>query len=144
MIYLDTSALIKRFVAEVGSETVNELMASTPPVATAKIAFAEVHAGLKRKHREGFLSGRDYALSVRQFEDDWESYIRVDLRDEILRLARDLIRQHPLRGFDAIHLASALSVKRALGEDFAFAGADVRLLRAAASEGLNSINVETT
>ena len=111
MIYLDTSALIKRFVAEAGSETVNDLVGKAPPIVTAKIAFAEVHAGLKRKHREGFLSGRDYALSVRQFEDDWESYIRVDLRDEILRLARDLIRQHPLRGFEAIHLSSALSEK---------------------------------
>jgi predicted nucleic acid-binding protein len=111
MIYLDTSALIKRFVAEAGSETVNDLVGKAPPIVTAKIAFAEVHAGLKRKHREGSLSGRDYALSVRQFEDDWESYIRVDLRDEILRLARDLIRQHPLRGFEAIHLSSALSEK---------------------------------
>jgi len=111
MIYLDTSALIKRFVEEAGSETVNDLVGKAPPIVTAKIAFAEVHAGLKRKHREGFLSGRDYALSVRQFEDDWESYIRVDLRDEILRLARDLIRQHPLRGFEAIHLSSALSEK---------------------------------
>jgi len=111
MIYLDTSALIKRFVAEAGSETVNDLVGKAPPIVTAKIAFAEVHAGLKRKHREGSLSGRDYALSVRQFEDDWESYIRVDLRDEILRLARDLIRQHPLRGFEAIQLSSALSEK---------------------------------
>jgi predicted nucleic acid-binding protein len=143
MIYLDTSALIKRFVIEVGSETVNDLVGNAPPVVTAKIAFAEVHAGLKRKHREGPLSGRDYALSIRQFEADWESYIRVDLRDEILRLARDLIRQHPLRGFDAIHLSSALSVKRVLGEDLAFGAADARLLRAAKSEGLTAINVET-
>jgi predicted nucleic acid-binding protein len=143
MIYLDTNALIKRFVIEVGSETVNDLVGNAPPVVTAKIAFAEVHAGLKRKHREGHLSGRDYALSVRQFEDDWESYIRVDLRDEILRLARDLIRQHPLRGFDAIHLASAVSVKRVLGEDLAFGAADARLLRAAKSEGLTAVNVET-
>jgi uncharacterized protein len=142
MICLDTSALITRFVAEAGSEAVNGLVMKAPPVVTAKIAFAEVHAALKRKHRESFLSGRDYALSVRQFEADWESYIRVDLRDEILRLARDLIRQHPLRGFDAIHLSSALSVKRAVGEDLAFGAADLRLLRAAKSEGLTWINVE--
>jgi hypothetical protein len=73
---------------------------------------------------------------------EWESYVRVDLRDEILGLARDLIREHPLRGFDAIHLSSALSVERAVGEDLTFGAADVRLLRAAESEGLTSINVE--
>jgi hypothetical protein len=67
----------------------------------------------------------------------------VDLRDEILRLARNLIWQHPLRGFDAIHLASALSVTRAVGEDLGFAAAGVLLLHAAKSEGLISINVET-
>jgi predicted nucleic acid-binding protein len=143
MIYLDTSALIKRFVTEAGSDRVNDLMESAAPVVIAKIAFAEVHAGLKRKHREGFLRDRDYSMSIRQFEDDWECYVRVDLRDETLRLARDLIRRHPLRGFDAIHLASALSVKRAVGEDLAFGAADIRLLRAAESEALTSINVET-
>ena len=142
MIYMDTSALIKRFVTETGSETVTALLEKSGPVVIAKLAFAEVHAGLKRKHREGFLSGQDYTLSVRQFEADWESYIRVDLHDEIFRLARDLIRKHPLRGFDAVHLASALSVKRATGEDLPFAAADTRLLRAAASERLISINVE--
>ena len=142
MIYMDTSALIKRFVTETGSETVTALLEKSGPVVIAKLAFAEVHAGLKRKHREGFLSGRDYTLSVRQFEADWESYIRVVLHDEILRLAPDLIRKHPLRGYDAVHLASALSVKRTTGEDLPFAAADTRLLRAAASERLISINVE--
>ena len=143
MIYLDTSALIKRFVTETGSETVNKLLGKSGPAVIAKIASAEVHAGLKQKHQEGFLSGRDYTLSASQFEVDWESYIRVDLHDDILRLARDLIRKHPLRGFDAIHLASALSLKRATGEDLPFAAADTRLLRATASESLISINIET-
>jgi uncharacterized protein len=142
MIYLDTSALIKRFVAEVGSETVDDLIGKSGPVMIAKIGFAEVHAGLKRKQREGALSGQDYALSVRQFEADWVHYHRIDLLDDILQLARDLIQQHPLRGFDAIHLASALSAKRATGEDLSFAAADTRLLRAAESEHLISINVE--
>ncbi len=142
MNYLDTSSLIKRFVTEKGSPRVESLVSQRGHVATAKIAYAEVYAGLARKHREGHLPGSQYALACRQFESDWQSYVRLDLEDEILILARDLIQRHPLRGFDAIHLASALSLKAALGEDVTFAAADERLLRAARAERLRPLNVE--
>ncbi len=142
MNYLDTSALIKRFVAEKGSPLIQTIVTREGSVATAKIAYAEVYAGLTRRRREGHLSDTDYALACRQFERDWRAYIRVDLRDEILLLARDLVQRHPLRGFDAIHLASALSLKSALGEDITFAAADTRLLRAAKAERLQALNVE--
>lgn len=144
MNYLDTSALIKRFVAESGSPLVLELVTRGGPIATAKIAYSEVYAGLTRKHREGHLSTRHYALACRQFERDWQSYIRVDLRDEILLGARSLIQRHTLRGFDAIHLASALSLRSTVGENVTFAAADDRLLRAAKAARLRALNVEQT
>ncbi len=70
-----------------------------------------------------------------------ETYIRLDL-DDVLMLARDLIRRHPLRGFDAIHLASASALRTMLAEDFAFAAADTRLLEAARAERFRALNVE--
>jgi len=140
--YLDTSALIKRFVAEKGSPLIRRII-EAGPVATAKIAYAEVYAGLKRKHREGHISASQYVLACHQFERDWQAYIRVDLQNGILHLARDLIQLHPLRGFDAVHLASALSLKKALGEEITFTAADERLLRAAKAEWLGALNVET-
>ncbi|MBI2884147.1 MAG: type II toxin-antitoxin system VapC family toxin [Candidatus Methylomirabilis oxyfera] len=142
MNYLDTSALIKRFVAENGSPLVQTLVTRKGPIATAKIAYAEVYAGLTRKLREGHLSDASYALACRHFEADWQAYIRVELQDDTLFLARDLIRRHPLRGFDAIHLAAAISLKNALGEDITFAAADERLLRAAEAEDLKILHVE--
>jgi predicted nucleic acid-binding protein len=142
MTYLDTSALIKRFVREPGSEVVAKLLEGRAPVATAKIAFAEVYSGLTRRFREGGLSGRAYALVCRQFERDWPGYLRVELHDEILVSARDLIRRHPLRAYDAIHLASALSLRKMLGEEVTFAASDERLLRAATSARLTTLNVE--
>jgi len=51
MNYLDTSALIKRFVAEKGSPLIQTIVTRKGSVATAKIAYAEVYAGLTRKHR---------------------------------------------------------------------------------------------
>jgi len=144
VIYLDTSALIKRFVKEKGSLLVQSLLQQPEAVATAKIAYAEVFAGLARKLREGNLPKNLHALACRQFEREWPAYLRVELQDNILLLARDLIQRHPLRGFDAVHLASALSLKNALGEEVTFAAADGRLLRAAGAENLATLNVETT
>ena len=65
------------------------------------------------------------------------------LNEEILFLARDLIQRHPLRGFDAVHLASALSLRNALAERIKFVAADRRLLKAAESEKLDVLNIET-
>lgn len=142
MNYLDTSALIKRFVAEKGSPLVQTLVKRKGPIATAKIAYAEVYAGLTRKLREGHLSEAQHTLACRQFDADWHAYIRVELHDETLFLARDLIRRHPLKGFDAIHLASAIGLGNALGEEITFVAADERLLRAAEAEDLKILNIE--
>lgn len=66
----------------------------------------------------------------------------MELENEIFILARDLIQRHPLRGFDAVHLALALSLKKAHSEEISFAAADERLLVAAGSEQLQAVNVE--
>ena len=143
MIYLDTSALIKRFVNEKGSALVESLVQGKGAVATAKIAYAEIFAGLTRKLREGNVSKPQYALACRQFERDWHAYVRVGLEDDILLLARDLIQRRPLRGYDAVHLASALRLKTALGKEITFAAADEQLLNASEAEKLQFLNVET-
>jgi uncharacterized protein len=143
MNYLDSSALIKRFIEEKGSECVQRLIEREKPAATAKVAYAEIHSGLARKRREGSLLSSRYVLICRQVELDWNSYVRMDLTNDVLSLARKLIQRHPLRGFDAIHLASALILKAGLGERVVFASADVRQLQAATKENLIPLNVET-
>jgi len=143
MNYLDSSALIKRFAAEKGSERVRRIIEKEGPIATAKIAYAEVYSGLARKKREGALSTVQHAFLCRQVELDWHAYVRMDLTDEVLSLARDLVQRHPLRGFDAIHLSSALILKASLDEQVVFASADERQLQAAAKERLSALNIET-
>lgn len=141
MNYFDTSALVKRFVDEPGSAVVDALI-TEGPTATATVAFAEVHAGLARKRRARELTETAYRSACRQFETEWPAYVRVALRDDVLLLARDLIQRHPLRGFDAIHLASALTLKAALAEDVTFVASDERLLTAAEAEHLSRMNPE--
>ncbi len=141
MNYLDTSALIKRFVAERGSGLVDRLVSAGQP-ATAKIAYAEIYSGLARKRREGHVPEAGYLGACRVFEAEWRACIQVELTDEVLRVARDVIRRRSLRAFDAIHVASALELKKRLNEPMTFVAADRALLRAARSEGLAPLDVE--
>jgi predicted nucleic acid-binding protein len=131
--YLDTSALIKRFVAERGSTSVTRLTRPDAPVGTATIAYAETYSGLTRRHRDGDLSAIDYANACEQFERDWTGYLRICLDDDVLGAARLVIRRHALRGFDGIHLASALTRQSRWDEPVVVVAADQRLLRAAAA-----------
>ena len=143
MIYFDTSALIKRFVLEEGSSVMRNLMSQPGPFASATIAYAEVYSWLARRHREGSLPTQHYASACAQFEHDWPAFLHVELQDDVLRLARDLIQRRALRSFDAIHLASAVSLQVGLSEAITMVAADERLLHAATAEQLSVLNVET-
>lgn len=142
MIYLDTSALIKLYVVERGSSAVIALVRREGAPGTASIAYAEVYSGLVRRKREGSVTDAQYVRISGQFEQDWPTCIQVGLHQDVLELGRDLLQRHPLRAFDAVHLASALKLRRQLEENILFAAADNRLLRAAAAEGLPTVNAE--
>jgi predicted nucleic acid-binding protein len=142
--YLDTSALVKRFVSEAGSPKVQRLLTRGEPIASATIAYAELYSGLTRRRREGGLSPAQYRLACRRVERDWMALVKVELGAEILSSARGLIQRHGLRAYDAIHLASALGLQAAVNEPVTFVAADQRLLQAAAGERLATVNPEAT
>lgn len=112
-------------------------------MATATIAYAETYAGLTRRHRDGDLSAAVYATVCERFERDWIGYVKVHLNDDVLAAARLAIQRHALRGFDGIHLASAIVLQRAWADPVTVVAADRQLLRAAAAEGLATLNPET-
>jgi predicted nucleic acid-binding protein len=140
--YLDTSALVKRFVWEIGSSEVQSLLARGEPAASATIAYAEFYSGLTRRYREGVLSQLQYRLACRRFERDWTALVKVELGADILISARGLIQRHGMRAVDAIHLASALGLQAAANEPVTFVAADQRLLTAAAGERLATVDPE--
>jgi len=74
ILYCDTSALIKRYVEEEGSEGISKLWERPSAVATSVVAFAETVATFNRKFREGVLSTREYRITVeelRKIMDNW-------------------------------------------------------------------------
>jgi predicted nucleic acid-binding protein len=122
---------------------VARLTRADAPVGTATIAYAEMYSGLTRRHRDGDLSAIDYAHACEQFERDWSGYLRIRFDEDVLGAARLVIQRHALRGFDGIHLASALTLQNRWDETVVVVAADQRLLRAAATEGLATLDIET-
>ncbi|ACA58767.1 type II toxin-antitoxin system VapC family toxin [Candidatus Desulforudis audaxviator] len=139
ILYLDTSALVKLYIREEGSEVTQRLLAASSVVATSKVAYAEARAALARAYRDSILDNKKYTLAVSAFRDDWDRYFAVEVSDMLIGFAGDLAEKHSLRGFDAIHLASILTVKRQVKSPLLAACWDARLWDAIRTCGIDVI-----
>lgn len=134
MLYLDTSSLVKLYVAEAESESVRRLVDDADIVATAAIAYPEARAALARRRREDNLPARAFAAAKRALDDDWPRYLAVDVTSVVCCEAGALAERHGLRGYDSVHLAAFLLLARAAGKSAVrFSCFDDRLTRATRS-----------
>lgn len=137
ILYLDTSALLKKYFKEVASTDVISMWKEAAAIVTSSVAYAETMASFYRKKREVNINENIFVSIIDSFHKDWESFIRVEVNNDLNEKIDKLVALHPLRGFDAIHLASALMIHENVTEDFFFACFDQRLSMAAKSEDLN-------
>jgi predicted nucleic acid-binding protein len=135
-LYLDTSALVKLYVQEAGSAEVARQVDGAAVVATSRVAYPEARAALARRCREGAISAPALRRAVSALDRDLGCYVVVELVASVARRAGALAEQHSLRGFDAIHLASALELAQLGGVVPAFMAYDRAINAAAAAEGL--------
>ncbi len=135
MLYLDASALIKRYVKEKGREQLESRLRSAQEIYTSTITYAEVHAALARKYREGELTKVEFNRAGNDFEKDWLELQEVSVNAETLSPVRVLVGVVRLRGMDAIHLAAAVWLERKFGEKPDIATSDRRLFPAAQTFG---------
>ena len=137
IVYLDASALVKRYVAESGSAEVEALIGEAQAVGTAVLSRAEVAAALGKAVRVG-LVGREAGLkALASFNADWEHLIRLQFGEPLAARAGTLAWEHGLRGYDAVHLATALGWRETLGEAVTVATYDRELWRGARAAGLS-------
>ena len=134
--YLDTSSLVKLYVEEQDSSKVEEWVKSSRVTATSLIAYAEARAAFARRFREKAFSSREYGRLISFFNEDWDNYLIVRVTKELVRLAGDSTEKHALRGFDAIHLSSAVTLLRELSAPIVFSTSDKKLQKASQLEGL--------
>ena len=135
-LYLDTSALVKLYVEEIGSPDVAGLVRHARLVVTSRVAYPEARAALARRQREGAIRQGDLRRAVTALDHDINAMFVVELTASVARHAGDLAGRRRLRGFEAIHLASALEFGRTAGRAPRLLAFDDRLSRAALAEGL--------
>jgi predicted nucleic acid-binding protein len=145
--YLDSSALVKRYVAEVGTDWMSCLytVEAGNTLYTARVSGAEIAAALFRKAREGALAVPDVQAAITKFKADFRRrYQIVEITDRLVDMAMALVERHALRGYDAVQLAAALELqgtRAALSlSPIHFVCADDRLNQAADKEGLATEN----
>jgi hypothetical protein len=146
--FLDTSALVKRYVPEIGSDWILSITdpATDNDLAISQITWVEVHSAFARRLRDGSLSAQRFDLIAQKVREDFENEYRViDVDRTLIETATELVMQHPLRAYDSVQLASALRFQSTtlLSQPetrVIFVSADNRLLDIAESEGLATDN----
>ena len=137
MLYLDTSALVKKYVEESRSAEVRECIAQHQSTATATISRAECAASFARAVRRGSLTETAARTGHRQFVREWKTYMRIRVTESLVERADDVAWTFRLRGYDAVHLAAALEWHDRMDEPITVATFDQDLWRAAAEAGLD-------
>lgn len=145
--FLDSSALVKRYVPETGSAWIQTIAdaATGNLLIISRITWVEVLSALARRLREGSLSATDVDLIIQQFRYDLNNHYQiVELDRTVTENAGQLVNQYPLRAYDAVQLASVLRIQPAFATatstSLVFLTADDRLLTIAQTAGLLTDN----
>jgi hypothetical protein len=158
VLYLDSSALVKRYKNEPGTDALNERLSEETKnarrVFTSVLTFAEIHAVIARQSQETRLSTAEAEAIHDSFDADWVVGLSpIELFAGVLVSIRGIVRTHPLRGADAVHLASAIWLRDMTrvggkplqhGERIVFGTSDKQLTIAAQKYNLEIFNPETT
>jgi predicted nucleic acid-binding protein len=97
-------------VEEDGSEDVERAVASSDRIATSAAAYPEARAAFARLEREDEISPEQHGAAVADLDADWPSFGVADLTRTFARFCGRTAARFGLRGYDAVHLASAVSV----------------------------------
>jgi len=148
--YFDSSALVKLYIVEHGSQWVEEIVNTKDQngdllnlVTISKIGIVEVAAAIARSERLGSITTAQRLRLFNSFaRDSQELFETLSLTDELVHLGSELTQRWPLRGYDAVHLASAIVLNEQLTSaglgEIKFVSADKRLQQASRKEGLTT------
>ena len=139
ILYLDASALVKRYIHEKESQNVNAWIGAAEMVVTGLISRVEVAAAIARAGRMSLISPEATNAALRQFRSEWESLQRLPISENTVIRGDALACEHNLRGYDATHLACALIWQETLGVPVTMASFDSQLLEAARNEKMASL-----
>lgn len=131
--YFDTSALIKTLLEEDGSQLADELWSRSSARIASRLVYPEARAALAAAQRGGRIDERTQRSTVSDLRSACEAMLLIGVDWSLARQAGQLAEQHELRGYDAVHLATALATNAA---DLLLVTWDRDLARGAAQSGI--------
>ena len=141
--FLDSTAFVKLFVQEAGTDAIIRLMEVTED--NRKLLSAgtplEVYAALKRREREGGISHADSEAARNILRVEAARMVQQPLNPAVLEAARQLVDRHELRSTEALQLGAAVVAREMFqGMDIVFVSSDQRLLDGAKAEHFETMN----
>ncbi len=114
--FCDSSAIVKRYVNETGSNFVENLadLKNGNIILLARITRVEVAAAIARRLKNGSIYPADANNALAAFQHDLtNNYFTIEITPVLLSVAANLATKHALRGYDAVQLAAALEANNA-------------------------------
>jgi predicted nucleic acid-binding protein len=141
--FLDSTAFVKLFVQEPGTDAIIALMEATED--NRKLISAgtqlEVYAALKRRERDGGISPEDSEAARNILRVEAARMVQQPLNPAVLEAARQLLDRHELRSTEALQLGAAVVAREMFqGMEITFVSSDSRLLAAAKVEHFETLN----
>jgi len=138
ILFFDTSALVKRYAEEPGTERVDELIEGEETVVISSLSIIETVSAFRRKYnREQLTEDRMNTLLAAFFREALDDFVIIPLEESVLQFSFDLVLEHDLRTLDSLQLSAALSVHTD-AEPVRFVSADAELVAAAETNGLDA------
>jgi uncharacterized protein len=137
LLYLDTSAWLKLYVEEAGSEEVRAAVDRAEQVCTHLIAYAELRAALAKAERMHRLHAEQKARVLPVIERDWQTLNVILPTEMLVKRAGLMADRFGLRGYDSLHLAAAEAISlQVMPQPVGFACFDRDLNESAANLGM--------
>ena len=135
---MDTSAFVPLIIQEPGTAACREVWKLADKVVSCRLLHVETAAALAQAHRLGRLTTRRHTVGLAWLDELWTAMDVVEIDAELVSRAATLAFEQGLRGYDAVHCASA---ERLADPELVVAAGDKRLLAALSAVGLDTIDV---
>ena len=146
LFYLDTSALLKRYKTEKGTNVIDELFSARMEdevFVTSHFTTVEVESAASRALKGRVLNKKAYGVLLELFAEDLETrVIALPVSTALFSESALIARRLATRAGDALHLATASRVKNALAGNIVFVTSDLELVQASGADGFTVVNPE--
>ncbi|MCD6185478.1 MAG: type II toxin-antitoxin system VapC family toxin [Deltaproteobacteria bacterium] len=130
---IDSSAFAKRYVREIGSDQLYQILQNASELALCVILVPEIISGLNRRKRENFLSLENYNLAKKQLLNDVRDATILQITPSVVLHSIKILEANTLRAMDAFHIACALEWQADL-----FVTSDKKQFEASVNAGISS------